>query len=333
MKKFFYPGIIVSLLLLTVFGGCGGGSGSNGGTNYTPGQSSTYTVDAVSFTMNYAPSGSFVSDDNTVSGQTIFSATVQVSNDYWIAQTDVTYQLWSAVYTWATTTATNKYTFANAGAEGSDNASPQEPVTTISWRDAMVWCNALTEYYNAANGTRLAYVYCTDTTYSTPIRSVDNSSTVTTDDGSEDNPCVNSTAKGFRLPTSAEWELAARYQDGTNWTLGDHASGDTSGYCYKNTSVISTTASTIFGNYAWYKGNSSGTKQVGQKTANALGLYDMSGNVWQMCFSWRPGSSSTRVLRGGSWYNTEDALQLGYVGSITPNDTSSNYGFRLVRTR
>jgi sulfatase modifying factor 1 len=345
MRKFLYPGIILSLLLLTVLSGCGGGSSSKnpGGTTYTTGQSSTYTVgsgsSAVSFKMNYAPSGSFTSDDSTVSGNTDLPANISVTSAYWIAQTDVTYQLWSAVYTWATTTAANKYTFANAGVEGSSGtagAAPttdnnQHPVTTVSWRDAMVWCNALTEYYNATNGTSLACVYCTDTTYGTPIRSVDTSSTITTTAGTEDNPCVNSSAKGFRLPTSGEWELAARYQDGTNWTPGDHVSGDTSGYC--EYSGISSTESTIFGNYAWYHDNSStSTHPVGQKTANALGLYDMSGNVMQWCFDWYPGFSA-RVARGGDWSSFPYNLRLGLVGGESPNRVDNETGFRPVRAQ
>ena len=187
----------------------------------------------------------------------------------------------------------------------------------------MVWCNALTEYYNATNGTSLACVY----TYNDAVVRDSTGETAC------DNVTAVSSAKGFRLPTSDEWELAARYQDGTNWTTGDHVSGDASGYCYN--SGISSTASTIFGNYAWYSGNSStSTQPVGQKTANALGLYDMSGNVWQWCFDWYPGySGSSRVIRGGSWFNGANYLQLGIVGSGDPRYAGSYIGLRPVRTQ
>lgn len=68
------------------------------------------------------------------------------SKSYEMAQTEVTYELWNAVHTWAFA---NGYTFANAGRKGSNGSgSDQQPVTTVSWREAMVWCNALTEYCN-----------------------------------------------------------------------------------------------------------------------------------------------------------------------------------------
>ena len=94
------------------------------------------------FWMNYAPSGSFASDDNTVINTTNpFPTTVQVSNPFWIAQTDITYQLWSAVSTWATTGsgATGaQYYFQNAGGDmgtstaHANDTDHQDPVTWIN---------------------------------------------------------------------------------------------------------------------------------------------------------------------------------------------------------
>ena len=340
MKKFFPYSLMVILILAIALSGCGGGKS---GGSPTPGQSVTYTVgsgaSAVSFKMSYAPSGSFPSDDATILGEstTNFPTTLTVASAYWIAETDVTYQLWYAVYTWATTgsgaTGRGQYYFQNAGKEGSmgaigavPTANSQHPVTTVSWRDAMVWCNALTEYYNAqSNGTNLACVY----TYGGTIVRDSRDSNAT----ACDNVVVGGAAKGFRLPTSNEWELAARYQDGTNWTPGDHVSGDTSGYCYN--SGISTTESTIFGNYAWYSGNCSSTKPVATTPQkNALGLYDVSGNVWQWCFDWYPGSSgSSRVWRGGFWGNAASNLQLGFVNDDDPVNAYNFLGFRPVRTQ
>jgi hypothetical protein len=175
LKKLFPYSLTAMLILVVALSGCGSGGSSSsggGGTTYTPGQSSAYTVGGVAFNMRYAPSGSFTSDDNTIMGTTVFPATITVANAYWIAETDVTYQLWSAVKTWATTTAANKYTFVTGdGYIGSGNTgSVQQPVTNINWREAMIWCNALTEYYygNSAN-----CVYYSDAAYTTPIRSVD----------------------------------------------------------------------------------------------------------------------------------------------------------------
>ena len=100
----------------------------------------------------------------------------------------------------------------------------------------MVWCNALTEWYNAQKGTSYTCAYYTDLAYTTPLRSVDDTGSVTyPDPGGQDDPFVNADATGFRLLTSNEWELAARWRnDATNtvsgytnpyFTKGNSASG------------------------------------------------------------------------------------------------------------
>lgn len=286
-----------------------------------PGDKSTYTLDDVVFDMRYAPSGSFTSDDYLISENANLPGEVEVANPFWIAETEVTYELWYKVYTWAMA---NGYTFLGEGREGNDGvtgAAPtdasQEPVTTVYWRDAVIWCNALTEYYNAENGTSFDCVYKMD---GNPARDATNTLI--------DKITPDSNAKGFRLPTINEWQLAARYQDGTVWTPGDHVSGDTSGPCYSTDPT--TVLSTVFGDYAWY--NSTSTQPVGQKLANALGVKDMCGNVSELCFDRTSAGYNSRYYRGGCTPAATLYLQIGKVRNIPTDFTYDNLGFRFVRT-
>ncbi|MEA2012093.1 MAG: SUMF1/EgtB/PvdO family nonheme iron enzyme [Verrucomicrobiota bacterium] len=129
----------------------------------------------------------------------------------------------------------------------------------------------------------------------------------------------------YRLPTEAEWEYAAK---------GGAKSG---GYKYSGSDSI--------GSVAWYNSNSgSKTHPVGQKKANELGIYDMSGNVWEWCSDWygdypsgsvtnpvSSGAGSYRVLRGGSWRYDARYCRSAYRLWDTPSGTNRGLGFRLLR--
>ena len=139
---------------------------------------------------------------------------------------------------------------------------------------------------------------------------------------------VNTEDGQYRLPSEAEWEYAAR------------GGQQSRGYQYAGSGSV--------GAVGWYAGNSRGsTHPVGQKQANELGLYDMSGNVmeWvQDCWNdnyagapsngqaWERGDCSRRVLRGGSWYDVPGALRSATRFRYTADNRVSLYGFRIARS-
>ena len=144
--------------------------------------------------------------------------------------------------------------------------------------------------------------------------------------GSIDNITCNFTANGYRLPTEAEWEYAAR---GGN--------RDSLAFSYAGGNSV--------GVLGWYINNSEKhIRQVGTKIPNSLGLYDMSGNVWEWCWDWYGAYPSTeqsdpkgakrgsyRVTRGGSWNSSEDQLRTTYRSYGDPASRYHDLGFRVIR--
>jgi formylglycine-generating enzyme required for sulfatase activity len=245
-----------------------------------------------------------------------------------IAKYETTWQLWKEVYDWATT---HGYTFANPGVEGHGPDGTGEvgtaatratrPVTMINWRDAIVWCNAYSEKYGKTP------VYYTDANYTTVLRtSTSDSGTGTLAADAKMKPNVN----GYRFPTEAEGEYAARGGDqsnATNWS-----------YTYAGSNTIddvSPPRSATSGTPTY------GAHPVGTKAANGAGLYDMSGNVYEWCWDWLDiiststpadgaASGTARVTRGGNWRDTVSSYKVSSRYGYPPDNRIITIGFRVL---
>lgn len=185
----------------------------------------------------------------------------------------------------------------------------KRPVINVSWLDAVEYCNWRSKQENL-----------------TPCYTV-NGDAVT----------CNWSANGYRLPTEAEWEYAAR-QGGQKVRFG-------------NGKNVADPSEINFDATASYKKTYSKAGEYRQKTTpvasfgpNSLGLYDMSGNVWEWCWDWYaeylsavqtdpkgPDSGVRRLLRGGSWGSYPVSVRAAFRGYNTPSNRYFNYGFRLAR--
>jgi formylglycine-generating enzyme required for sulfatase activity len=177
-------------------------------------------------------------------------------------------------------------------------AGDNYPIYCVSWYEAVEYCNRLSVMEKLTPAYR----------------------------GSGDSIVCDFNATGYRLPTEAEWEYAAR---------GGNKNPEPCEYSGENSAD----------RVAWYDGNSGGRAHpVGVKQPNSLGIYDMGGNVWEWCWDWYGSysgasqkdptgapSGTERVLHGGSWNYTAGFTRPAYRYYHLPSYQSSNLGFRLVR--
>lgn len=297
-----------------------------------------------------------------------------------LAMYETSYNTWYEVLKWAEN---NGYTIVNKGVEGvfgeieneknmSDaGAEPklvEMPVCRLTWRDVMVWCNALSEMKG------LKPVYCTDKDFKTPLRDstgvpFNDLNNYATEPGEVDNPYVNTNANGFRLPYVKEWEYAARKRLNATAISGRNVSGDETGSAIKTTATeqmngLSFPLSTKQNEYCWQRQNSASNgpsetytgqddttttlsakigKSIsgrrmhlsGGRLPNHLGFFDMSGNVPEWCFDYDLPYGSInkfftgRGLRGGDHLNE-------IVGSRCSGNKGGalvglSFGFRIAQ--
>lgn len=270
--------------------------------------------------MALVPAGSFQMGDSLGDGFDVAPVHTVTVSAFYMDKYEVTKALWDDVKSWSEGSG---YAFRYPGS----GKAPNHPVVFINWYDALKWCNARSEKEG-----RLP-AYYTDEGLTQVYKS------------GEVVPYVNWTA-GYRLPTEAEWEKAARGGASGHrfpWSDAETITHDRANYSSDSTFAFDTSPTRGFHPTFLANGVPS-TSPVGSFAANGYGFHDMAGNVWEWCWD-RKGAYSTEpqtdphgpaggnlvVGRGGSFFNNADECRSASRGLVfLPEDGTNTKGFRAV---
>ena len=271
--------------------------------------------------MILIPTGDFVMGDTFGDGRSDeLPVHTNTLSAFYIDIYEVTKMKWDQVYIWAID---NGYSFGNSGG----GRAPDHPVQSVNWYDCVKWLNARSE----KEGFTPCYTF-NGNPYRTGART----------------PVCDWGATGFRLPTDAEWEQAARGgYEGRRFPWGDtitHIQAN-----YRSRASDSYDTSSTRGYHPDYDdgGGPPYTSPVGSFAPNGYGLYDMAGNVWEWCWDWfydgyyelspdtdprGPPTGSWRIKRGGNCSDYAYSARISNHGYNSPDIKGVNAGLRCVRS-
>ena len=271
--------------------------------------------------MALIPAGVFTMGD-TLDGETNALPTNVFVSAFYMDVNEVSYSQWQSVYSYATN---HGYGFVHEGAGKATN----HPVQSVDWYDVVKWCNARSQQSG------LTPVYYTDTGL-----------TQVYTNGEPTTLYPNWALSGYRLPTEAEWEKAARGGlTGQRFPWGNLIGESQANYPGSAGAYGYDLGPNGYNAIGLVGGATPATSPAGSFPANGYGLYDMAGDVEEWCWDWYgtpyaggsdprgpAGPSIYRVLRGGSWglgdaYSTRCAFRR----AVSPAQASLSYGFRCVR--